>query len=139
MKTSTIIIVVVLVILLGGGAWIYHTLHTYTPSTYVQETQNGDGSTTVTTVNTETGTSTPGAPTYTLAQVATHNDATSCYSVISGKVYDLTAWINLHPGGKQAILSICGIDGTAPFMAQHHGAARQMSILARYYIGNLAQ
>jgi cytochrome b involved in lipid metabolism len=48
-------------------------------------------------------------------------------------------WINLHPGGRDKILSICGKDGTAPFMAQHHGAQLQMDILARYYIGNLSQ
>lgn len=139
MKTSTTILIIVLVILLGGGLWVWKTLDTYTPSTYVQETKESDGSTTVTTVNTDTGTSTPGAPSFTLAQIAAHKDATSCYTAISGKVYDLTAWVNLHPGGKAAILSICGIDGTQAFMNQHHGAKRQMDILARYYIGNLSQ
>lgn len=139
MKTSTIIWIIVLIIVIGIGGWIWKTLDTYTPSTYVEETTNADGSTTTTTVNTETGTSTPGAPGYTLAQIATHNNASSCYTAISGKVYDLSAWVNLHPGGKQAILSLCGTDGTQRFMAQHHGAQKQMDILARYYIGNLSQ
>jgi cytochrome b involved in lipid metabolism len=134
MKGSTITIIILVIVVIAGG-WGYSTWKKYTPTTYVQETQNPDGSTTTTTVNTETGTTTPGAPGYTMADVAAHNNASSCYTVISGKVYDLTAWINLHPGGKQAILSICGIDGTARFMAQHHGAQKQMDILARYYIG----
>lgn len=120
-----------------GAVWYYYNFDKYAPTTYVKETTTAT-STTVTTVDTSTGTETQGAPTYTIADVSKHNNASSCYSVISGKVYDLTMWVNLHPGGKQAILSICGIDGTERFMAQHHGAQRQMDILARYYIGNLS-
>jgi len=67
-----------------------------------------------------------------------HKDASSCYTVISGKVYDLTLWVNMHPGGKGAILSLCGIDGTAKFMAKHQGAQKQMDILARFYIGTVS-
>jgi cytochrome b involved in lipid metabolism len=139
MKTSTSAIILILLILLGLGAFVYSNYRKYTPATYVQESTDANGATTTTTVNTETGTSTPGAPIFTLAQIAQHTNATSCYSAILGKVYDLTMWINLHPGGPDKILSICGIDGTAKFMAQHHGAQKQMSILARYYIGNLSQ
>lgn len=138
-QTTKIILGILAVIIIGGGAWVYAGWNKYAPTTYVQETTDANGTTTQTTVNTTTGTSTPGAPSYTLAQIATHNNATSCYSAISGKVYDLTLWINMHPGGKAAILSICGIDGTQPFMNQHHGAQKQMDILARFYIGNLAQ
>jgi cytochrome b involved in lipid metabolism len=139
MKTSTTIIIVIALILLGLGGWVYSNYRKYTPTTYVQESTDASGTTTTTTVNTQTGTTTPGAPTLTQASIATHKDASSCYTVISGKVYDLTMWVNLHPGGRAAILSLCGKDGTAPFMAQHHGAQRQMDILARYYIGNLSQ
>jgi cytochrome b involved in lipid metabolism len=138
-KTTTLILSIIALVIIAGGAWAYSGWTKYAPTTYVQETANADGTTSDTTVNTSTGTSTPGAPTFTLAQVATHKDATSCYTVISGKVYDLTMWINMHPGGPQAILSICGIDGTQAFMNQHHGASKQMTILARFYIGNLAQ
>lgn len=136
MKKTTIILSIIGLVILGGAAWAYSNWKTYAPVTYVQETTDATtGTTSQTTVNTETGTTTPGAPTYTLAQVSTHNNATSCYSIISGKVYDLTLWINMHPGGKGAILSICGIDGTARFMAQHKGGQKQVDILARFYIG----
>jgi cytochrome b involved in lipid metabolism len=127
---------IVVLVLVGIGIWTYSNWMAYAPTTYVQEVTNeATGTTTTTTVNTTTGTSTPGAPTYTLAQIATHNDAASCYTVIHGKVYDLTLWINMHPGGRDKILSICGIDGTARFMTQHKGAQKQMDILARFYIG----
>lgn len=133
---KTILWILGVIVVLGalGGAWYYYNFTKYAPTTYVTDTPSGS-----TTTNTVTGETSTTTPTYTMAQVAQHNNATSCYSVISGSVYDLTMWVNLHPGGRQAILSICGVDGTAPFMAQHHGAPRQMTILARYKIGVLGQ
>src|SRR6185503_18872617 len=62
---------------------------------------------------------------YTLATVATHNSQSSCWTTISGKVYDLTTWIGQHPGGEQAIISICGKDGTSAFLGQHGGQQKQ--------------
>ena len=82
---------------------------------------------------------TPTTNSYTLAQVATHNSQASCWSAISGKVYDLTAWISQHPGGSRAILSICGKDGTAAFTGKHGGQARPASELAGFDIGVLVQ
>src|ERR1700733_8583211 len=46
--------------------------------------------------------------TYTLAEVAEHNSATSCWTAINGGVYDVTTWINQHPGGPEHILALCG-------------------------------
>jgi cytochrome b involved in lipid metabolism len=139
-QTIKTILIIIGVILLGIGIWAYAGWNKYAPTTYVEEsTDTTTGTTTQTTVNTETDTKTPGAPGYTQSQVATHNNASSCYAIISGKVYDLTLWINMHPGGSAAILSLCGTDGTAKFMAQHNGAKKQMDILTRFYIGNLAQ
>lgn len=72
-----------------------------------------------------------------MAQVATHNSADSCWTVIRGGVFDLTTWINQHPGGPDAILSICGIDGTAAFDNQHEGQGRPEQLLAQFRIGTL--
>lgn len=134
MKKSLIIIISIIgLIVIAGGIWYYSNFKKYAPTVYVTETETG-----TTTVNTSTGTETPGSPTYTLAQVGEHKDASSCYSVIGGSVYDLTMWVNMHPGGKGAILSLCGTDGTARFSAKHGGDARPTTILARYKIGALA-
>jgi hypothetical protein len=38
-------------------------------------------------------------PFYTLADVAKHNSATDCWMVINDKVYDVTSFIDEHPGG----------------------------------------
>lgn len=75
--------------------------------------------------------------TYTLAQVAQHNSKASCYTAISGSVYDVTPFISRHPGGANAILSLCGTDGTAAFTNQHDGQKRPASELATFKIGTL--
>lgn len=80
----------------------------------------------------------PSSATYTMADVAAHDSAASCYAAVGGSVYDLTSWISRHPGGERAILSLCGTDGTAAFTAQHGGQARPEQTLASFKIGTLA-
>jgi predicted heme/steroid binding protein len=77
----------------------------------------------------------PGPRTFTMAEIANHNSQSSCYTAISGSVYDLTPFINQHPGGARNILIICGIDGTAAFMNQHSGQSRPEQILTTFKIG----
>jgi cytochrome b involved in lipid metabolism len=74
---------------------------------------------------------------YTLAQVAAHNSASSCWTAINGKVYDVTSWIHQHPGGAAAILSLCGRDGSAAFNDQHGGQRRPEQELASFYVAAL--
>jgi len=76
---------------------------------------------------------------FSLAQVAQHNSASSCWSAINGQIYDLTSWINQHPGGSQAILIICGKDGSSAFNDQHGGQRRPANELTGFAIGALAQ
>lgn len=76
---------------------------------------------------------------YGMTEVAMHNSASSCWSAINGSVYDLTSWIGKHPGGQQAILSICGKDGSAAFNDQHDGQRRPANELAGFKIGLLGQ
>ena len=74
---------------------------------------------------------------YTLADVAKHADATSCWSTINGGVYDLTSWISQHPGGEGNILMICGKDGTDAFNGQHSSARQPQNVLVSFKIGTL--
>lgn len=76
---------------------------------------------------------------YALSDVAMHKDATSCWSVINGTVYDLTSWIDRHPGGPEKILGICGADGSNLFNDQHSGARRPARELAGFEIGTLSK
>ncbi len=73
----------------------------------------------------------------TLSQIAAHSTRSSCWSAINGGVYDLTSWIPNHPGGEQAILSMCGKDGSNGFDRQHGGQSRPLAILAGFKIGTL--
>lgn len=72
---------------------------------------------------------------FTMAEVATHNSAQSCWSAINGNVYDLTSWIPNHPGGPDKILQLCGTDGSAKFNGQHGGSEQQATVLAGFIIG----
>ncbi len=76
---------------------------------------------------------------YTKAEVAIHKDATSCWSIINGMVYDLTSWIGKHPGGERAILKICGRDGTSLFEGEHGGDAKPESALSSFLLGPLSE
>jgi cell division septation protein DedD len=92
---------------------------------------------TATATPTPTPTPTATAAGYTMAQVRANNTARSCWSAIDGFVYDLTRWINSHPGGSGAILFLCGTDGTNAFKAQHENQSRPAIRLDSYRIGPL--
>lgn len=98
-------------------------------------------SSTPTPIPTPTPTPTPKAtaePTgYTMEKVKANNNASSCWSLINGNVYDLTNWINSHPGGAGAIRGLCGTDGSAEYLAQHKGQSNPGSRLASYLLGPL--
>jgi hypothetical protein len=92
---------------------------------------------TATPTPTPTPTLTATAAGYTMTQVRANNTARSCWSAIDGFVYDLTRWINSHPGGSGAILFLCGTDGTNAFKAQHANESRPAIRLDSYRIGPL--
>ena len=70
---------------------------------------------------------TPLLPSFTIAEVAEHNSATSCWMAAFGNVYDLTEYVTSgsHPGGQQALLSGCGTEATATFERIHSPSARR--------------
>lgn len=76
---------------------------------------------------------------YTMKMVAENNKAASCWSAIDGNVYDLTKWINSHPGGSGAIIALCGTDGTAKFKGMHGNQPQQASRLNAYKLGPLSK
>lgn len=150
-KLTSIIIGIVLVI--GMGTLVYVTKkpavlpveNTTTNTTANNTIQNPvktitGGTTTTTTTTSQTTTQTTSSPEgITLAQVASHNSRASCWSAINGSVYDLTSWISNHPGGENAILSICGIDGSNAYNGQHGGSSKPARILGGFKLGALTQ
>jgi len=91
------------------------------------------------TATTQTQPPTLGEKTFTVAQVSQHNSESSCYTIVNGNVYDVTAFINQHPGGSEKILAMCGVDATSAFTQKHGGQSRPVSELANLKIGVLAQ
>jgi len=74
---------------------------------------------------------------YTMAQVKANSSEKSCWAVIDDYVYDLTKWINSHPGGPGSIISLCGTDATAAFKAQHQNQSKPAVKLDSYKLGPL--
>jgi cytochrome b involved in lipid metabolism len=74
---------------------------------------------------------------YSMANIAKNNSTSSCWAAISGKAYDLTAWISKHPGGAGAIVSICGTDATSAFQGRHGGQSAPASSLSVYLLGDV--
>ena len=88
---------------------------------------------------TEDAVSTADTTVLSLETVALNDSEDSCWSVISGNVYDLTDWISSHPGGASRILGLCGIDGTSQFEGQHGGSAAAETALAGYLLGPIGE
>ena len=87
--------------------------------------------------STGAGSSASGA--LTMAEVAKHASGSDCWSAVNGTVYDLTQWINQHPGGPQVIEALCGKDGTAAFDGQHQGQGEPAAVLKDLAVGSLGQ
>lgn len=86
---------------------------------------------------TDTPMGTPATDTYSLADIASHNSRTSCYTAINGSVYDVTNYIDKHPAGPEKILAVCGKDGSSLFEGQHGGNEKIANMLAGFKIGTL--
>lgn len=76
--------------------------------------------------------------TFTMAEVEDNDSSDSCWAVTDGAVYDLTAWIDEHPGGGARIEQLCGTDASEAFDAQHGGQENPEEQLSEFEIGVLS-
>ncbi|XWS76832.1 hypothetical protein CRYUN_Cryun01aG0211500 [Craigia yunnanensis] len=68
--------------------------------------------------------------------VAKHKERNSCWLLISGKVYDVTPFLEEHPGGDEVLLAASGKDATEDFEdVGHSDDAKEM--MEKYYIGEV--
>lgn len=51
----------------------------------------------------------------TLNQVERHTSTSSCWMIINNKVYDITQFLDEHPGGEDILLESSGRDATREF------------------------
>ncbi|KAI5662753.1 hypothetical protein M9H77_22076 [Catharanthus roseus] len=75
------------------------------------------------------------AKTYSKSEVSLHNKQTDCWIIIKDKVYDVTSYVEEHPGGD-AILVHAGDDSTEGFFGPQH-ATRVFDMIEDFYIGDL--
>ncbi|CBF73650.1 hypothetical protein AN7984.2 [Aspergillus nidulans FGSC A4] len=74
---------------------------------------------------------------YTRKDVAHHNARHSCWVIVSNHVYDVTKFLDAHPGGAGAILLYAGKDATAVFEATHP-AGTLGQLPHEYHLGPVA-
>lgn len=123
---NKIYIIIPLAFIIVGGGLAYYLLNN-------NKNDNSEEKTQETTI--------PNAAVYSLDTVSMHNTKSDCWLLIQGEVYDVTKFVNSHPGGA-AILEGCGKDATQLFETRPMGSGTPHSSSARallsdYLIGSL--
>eukprot|EP00741_Cyanophora_paradoxa_P017725 tig00000203_g17119.t1 len=71
---------------------------------------------------------------FTVEELKKHRTKNDCWLAINGKVYDVTPFMDEHPGGPEVMLDSTGRDATQDFDdVGHSDEARKM--LEKYLIG----
>jgi len=71
-----------------------------------------------------------------LSEVAKHDSLDDAWLVINDQVYNITPFIEDHPGGKWLLLAFAGSDGTKAFESMGHSAVARKQLRA-LHLGSL--
>ncbi|XP_059158191.1 uncharacterized protein LOC131942373, partial [Physella acuta] len=77
-------------------------------------------------------------PSYSRLEVADHCCSESCWIIVNNKVYDVTRFLRIHPGGDDIILEYAGHDATTSFIDKGH-SLDAYSMLSEYYVGEVTK
>ncbi|GFO34777.1 cytochrome b5 [Plakobranchus ocellatus] len=77
-------------------------------------------------------------PRFTRQEVADHSSPDSCWIVVNNRVYDVTLFLRMHPGGDDIILEYGGYDATTAFIEKGH-SPDAFDMLSEYCIGEVAE
>merc|ERR1719221_2355279 len=70
------------------------------------------------------------------AEVQRHTSKDDLWLLIDSKVYDVTPFLGLHPGGGQLIADVAGKDATSIFELTHgEGLRYSLRLLNQFFIG----
>lgn len=76
--------------------------------------------------------------TYSLAEIKAHNTNKSTWIVIHNNIYDVTEFLNEHPGGEEVLLEQAGKEATEAFEDVGHSTdAREM--MKKFKVGELIE
>ncbi|KAI5599774.1 hypothetical protein POPTR_002G242500v4 [Populus trichocarpa] len=73
---------------------------------------------------------------FTLAEVSAHNSPKDCWLVVEGRVYDVTKFLEDHPGGDDVLLSATGKDATDDFEDVGHSSTAR-ALMDEFYVGDI--
>ncbi|CAE1265948.1 CYB5 [Acanthosepion pharaonis] len=88
------------------------------------------------TTKTEDGCGETPTKVYRLHEVQQHKDNSSTWMIIDNKVYDITKFLDEHPGGEEVLLDQAGGDGTEPFEDVGHSSDARI-MMKNFYLGEL--
>lgn len=69
-------------------------------------------------------------------ELSAHSTKNDLWFMRDGKVYDITKYVDEHPGGEDVLLDVAGGDGTEAFENAGH-TKDALTELQKYYIGDL--
>jgi cytochrome b involved in lipid metabolism len=75
---------------------------------------------------------------YSLAEVAKHNTNKTTWIAIHNNIYDVTEFLNEHPGGEEVLLDQSGKNGTEAFEDVGHSTEAR-ELMKKYKIGELIE
>ncbi|XP_073050560.1 cytochrome b5-like [Primulina eburnea] len=73
---------------------------------------------------------------FTLAEISEHNNKKDCWLLINGKVYDVTKFLDDHPGGDDVLLTATGKDATDDFEDVGHSSSAR-SMMDEFLVGEI--
>ena len=74
--------------------------------------------------------------TFTKEEVASHKTAKDCWIIIDNKVYDVTKFLNEHPGGKKVLTRVGGKNATEQFHQLHKSSVLE-KVGSEFCIGTI--
>lgn len=126
-----------LVVVIGAVVWFAGQ---YKQSTTMGSTQAQQSVTPATSDKTTQSVAQPSTTVLSVAEVAKHNSPSDCWFIVSNKVYNVTSFINSHPGGAMRITSNCGKDATQAYQTQGgkgSHSSKATAMLGSFFIGDL--
>ncbi|TKY64123.1 Cytochrome b5 isoform E [Spatholobus suberectus] len=74
--------------------------------------------------------------TFTFEEVTKHNHRKDCWIIINGKVYDVTPFLDDHPGGDEVLVTAAEKDATTDFEDVGHSDSA-IEMMQTYYVGKV--
>ncbi|KAI9297344.1 cytochrome b5 [Neoconidiobolus thromboides FSU 785] len=73
---------------------------------------------------------------FTKQEVSAHSSDSDLYLIVNGNVYDVTKFIQEHPGGEEVLLELGGQDATEAYLDIGHSESAD-KLLESYKVGTI--